>query len=206
MEALLVPPAGRDYELQIAPPSKALDRIAAKKKPGRQSSRLVTAAYRRFLHAFYETHEPTRPTFLKCSIPYLVRNTSPQAAAVLAAVWFRKHGRGSYNAFMREAKGAIRDCGRPLGRLQGKFRTLRQVDTLHIAAHLQELNKGPFPLPTRELQMRLLLPTETTAWRILQRLVALGWLEVVDTGISRPKAAETGETARCAKFQFAPRS
>ena len=138
---------------------------------------------------------------MKSSLPYLLNNTSRDTTAILAAVWFRKHGSGSYGAFMGEVIRKSGEFAMSRPRIYGVKRQ-RHKDTLHIARYLSEKTGGEFLLPTRELQMRLLLPTPMTAWRILSRLVELGHLEVVDAGLSRPAASAKGEKASAARYRL----
>jgi hypothetical protein len=155
---------------------------------------------------FFERHQPSRAVFVHHTVPYLVRNTSPAVTAILGGVWFRKHGHGSYGAFMGEVMSVIRTAERPSSSLQRGLKTQRQREAVAVVVHLQSLADGPFPLPARELQLRLLLPTPITAWRILQRLVALELLQLVEPGISRPAASKLGVKAKAATYQLAGRS
>jgi hypothetical protein len=201
MEAVLVSPAVRDYELRHVR-QQAQDPRNRRKRPAKLSSRLITAAYRHLVAPYFTRHEPSRPAFIAHTVPYLVRNTSPAVTAILSGVWFRKHGKGSYGAFMGEVMQAIATAERPC-RPRQPLKTQRQADAMHVAVHLQSLEPAkPLLLPSRELQLRLLLPTPMTAWRILQRLVAMGRLQMVDPGISRPAASKAGIKATAATYRI----
>lgn len=198
----------REYALKPAEGAKAVDRRRGPAKPAKVESKLVTASYRHLVAPFFQRHEPSRASFVAHTVPYLVRNTSPATTAILSGVWFKKHGRGSYGAFMREVMRAIQTTPRPSNGVQSKLRTQRQREAMAVAVMLAGLHEdGVFPLPSRELQLRLLLPDPMAGWRIMAQLVRLGALEMVDPGLSRPEASKRGEVARSATFRLPePRS
>lgn len=180
-----------------------LDRKSAPRRERAYSSRLITSAYRHLLAPFFARNNPSRRAFIEHTVPYLIANTSAQTAAVLAAVWFSKYKPGHKGAFTGEVSRAIYAAGKPSGGHYRRLRTQRQRDALRICETLSRLKPdGVFPLPGREIQLRLLLSQPKAGWDLIQQLVRLKVLEVVTPGLSRPEAAKRGEKARAALYRL----
>lgn len=194
----------KQTEYRILPGMRVLDlRTGPRKAKERLPVKLVTGAYNRFVAGYYKRKEPLRALFISHSIPWLVRNTTPDVARILAAVWFRRHGKGRYGPFMGEVHRAVNVAARPQNPLSIRLRKRQHRDALAIVTHLASLSGGqPFYLPVRELQLRMLLPHPETARRLIQRLVKYGAIALCEPGISRPVAAKLGLKAQAATYRL----
>lgn len=191
----IVPPAApREYTLQILQFPKKPAVVGSKPGKPRQSSAAITWLYRRFV----EGHLPRYPTseqFIATTIPFLLRAMSPEAVAIMSAVFARRHAniwhgertqhlnacRVQINNIMPLVTSELSEA--TLERLQSIQRRCRKNATTAalICSDLAD-ERGEFFLDCRSLQRRLLLSTPMTALRILRRLVKSGILLPTQSG------------------------